>query len=316
MTLTSRPSAPAPRRPGGPAAPKAPSTIAARMAASASSASAQTVTPLPAARPSALTTTRPPSARASADGRDRVVERRALGHRHAGRLATSRQKALLPSSRAASAPGPKTASPRARSASASAGHERAPPGPTTTRSATARRPAPRWPPVASRATIGVHGGHVRHARVAWRDQDSPTPRSRGQAPGERVLPAAGAHHEHRARHRQACPSTRAGAPTAARSRPRRAHDRLGAFRTDADERDGHAGQLLEGVHVRRGRRRQRPPCVRMSPRSRVPAGKRLVDRLGALQLVERQRPARRRDRRPGSRCTAGPRRGRTGCPAC
>ena len=105
--------------------------------------SSQTVTPLPAASPSALTTSPRPSAssaRANGSPPDRSAASNAAARaiRTPAAAATSWQNALLVSIRAAAASGPKTAIPAARSASATPAASGAS-GPTTTSSAAIAR---------------------------------------------------------------------------------------------------------------------------------------------------------------------------------
>ena len=110
------------------------------MAAIARASSVATVTPLPAASPSALTTARPPSSSTNASTFPRSrsqsarskVAARAVGIR--ARSIRSFAKAFDPSSRAAARPGPKARRPRARSSSARPATSGAS-GPITTRSA-------------------------------------------------------------------------------------------------------------------------------------------------------------------------------------
>ena len=85
----------------------------------ASARSAQTVTPLPAASPSAFTTTAPGCSSSAASTSASVRHRRWRAVGTPAAAMTSLANAFEPSSRAASAPGPKTGIPAWRSASAS-----------------------------------------------------------------------------------------------------------------------------------------------------------------------------------------------------
>ena len=170
-------------------------------------ASSQTVTPLPAARPSALTTQpAPPSASRGREGDRRLGfgERRGLGHPDARPPPRSRGRTPC-STRSGRPPGsarrPRSRPPRSASATPAA---RGASGPTTTSSAAtdARdrhdRGAVQW----------IH----RHAADPWLRRDPGTPRRHddlvharlaGQLPGQRVLATATADDQDPGRHDQA-----------------------------------------------------------------------------------------------------------------
>ena len=199
-----------------PAAPKTPSIRAARMAASAVAGSAQTVTPLPAARPSAFTATRPPSscAKAIAAIGSSNARPRAIGTPAAS--ATSRQNALLPSSRAAAALGPKAA----MSSDSQPVHD--PPDERGLR--TDHHQVHVVLPGRGGDGHRVHGGDggqhgrdIGHARVAGRHEDRIDAGFAGEPPGEGMLAAAAADHEDPA-HRFRPP---VAAPGRARAHPGR-----------------------------------------------------------------------------------------------
>ena len=132
-TETSGPSSSSSTRIVEPAAPNAPSSRHASIAATASSRCVATVTPLPAASPSALITARPPSSstNATAFSTSSNAPARAVGTPL--RAITSFANALEPSMRAASADGPKTWCLRFRNESARPATSGAS-GPTTVRS--------------------------------------------------------------------------------------------------------------------------------------------------------------------------------------
>ena len=118
-----------------PASPNRPSTIASCTARSAAARSGATVTPLPAARPSALTTTGNPNSDPSTAPRAspglRQTRKRAVGT--ACRAMNSLANALLDSSLAACRPGPKRRRPRASNRSPTP-RASGSSGPTTVRS--------------------------------------------------------------------------------------------------------------------------------------------------------------------------------------
>ena len=113
----------------------APSGLArqARACSSASARSSVTTTPLPAASPSSLTTCGAPNASSAASTSSTVVHTCASPVGTSAADMTSLAKALLPSSRAACADGPKHGMPAARTASATPATSGAS-GPMTTRS--------------------------------------------------------------------------------------------------------------------------------------------------------------------------------------
>ena len=144
----------------------APSGLA-RQAFACSSASARssvTTTPLPAASPSSLTTCGAPRASSASSTSATVVQTWAIPVGTSAADMTSLAKALLPSSRAASADGPKHAMPASRTASATPATSGAS-GPMTTRStpietASATTPAASLTPPGSgsqRATASMPG---------------------------------------------------------------------------------------------------------------------------------------------------------------
>src|SRR5690606_16410362 len=102
--------------------------------ASASARSAVTTTPLPAANASSLTTYGAPNSSSADAASTRVVQVREPAVGTPAAAMTSLENALEPSSWAAAAPGPKTGTPAARTASATPATSGAS-GPTTTRSA-------------------------------------------------------------------------------------------------------------------------------------------------------------------------------------
>ena len=239
------------------------------------SAASHTVTPLPAARPSALTTTPPRRARAPGerDRRGRVVERAAPGpSRTPAAAATSRQNALLASIRAAAAVGPKTAirprQARRRRRPPAAPRARRRPGPPP-RAGRARRP----PPV-ERSTSGTHGpaARARSRRCPGATMTSLTPGSRGQLPGQRVLAAAAADDRIRVGMTRLTPRPAARAGGASAARPARssgsAPDRPTRARS-APPRAPRGGRRSAGRppagRPARGRRRSARPS-RGSPR--------------------------------------------------
>ena len=191
-TLTSGPSSTSSTTTVDPAGPKVPSTSDARMASAASARSAATVTPLPAARPSAFTTARPPSSstNATAASTSRNRPQRAVG---TPRVAiTSFANAFEPSIRAAAAFGPNTLRPASRRASprpATSGAS----GPTTTRSGSSWSTRLTIPSTSSGCASGMHpatagdpgvaGGrdHARHGGILR------------EAPAQRVLATPAAH---------------------------------------------------------------------------------------------------------------------------
>ena len=95
----------------------------ARACASASSRSSVTTTPLPAASPSSLTTCGAPRASSASATSSRVVQTRAIAVGTSAAAMTSLAKALLPSSRAASADGPNTAKPGLADRVGDTGHQ-------------------------------------------------------------------------------------------------------------------------------------------------------------------------------------------------
>src|SRR4029450_2968169 len=117
-TLASGPSRNSSSRMVVPASPWTPPTRAASTAARAAACSPVTVTPLPAASPSALTTQGGPKSSRAATARAGSVKvaERAVGTPAAAM--TSLANALEPSIRAAAAVGPNTGRPRARNSSA------------------------------------------------------------------------------------------------------------------------------------------------------------------------------------------------------
>src|SRR6476661_970204 len=104
----------------------------------ANSRESVTTTPLPAARPSSLTTWGAPSASSAASTSPIVVQTWASAVGTSAAAMTSLAKDLLPSRRAASADGPKTANPASRHTSATPATSGAS-GPTTTRSTSCSR---------------------------------------------------------------------------------------------------------------------------------------------------------------------------------
>ena len=140
----------------------APSGLA-RQAFACSSASARssvTTTPLPAASPSSLTTCGAPRASSASSTSATVVHTWAIPVGTSAADMTSLAKALLPSSRAASADGPKHGMPASRTASATPATSGAS-GPMTTRStpsetASATTPAASADPAGQRLAAG-HG---------------------------------------------------------------------------------------------------------------------------------------------------------------
>src|SRR6476469_2130879 len=105
----------------------------ARACSTATSRESVTTTPLPAASPSSLTTGGAPSASRAASTSSIVVHTWASAVGTSAQAMTSLAKDLLPSRRAASAEGPKTANPASRHTSATPA-TRGASGPTTTRS--------------------------------------------------------------------------------------------------------------------------------------------------------------------------------------
>src|SRR6476646_220514 len=105
----------------------------ARACSTATSRESVTTTPLPAASPSSLTTCGAPSASRAASTSSIVVHTWARAVGTSAQAMTSLAKDLLPSRRAASAEGPKTANPASRHTSATPATSGAS-GPTTTRS--------------------------------------------------------------------------------------------------------------------------------------------------------------------------------------
>ena len=196
------PAATAPRPPGAPPPPRWRRCRSARpgrsppSAASASATSSATVTPLPAASPSALITTpwgrparRPPPA-----PRPGVCTRR---QRAVGTPASSiacLANAFDPSRRAAAAVGPKASCPRSASASTRPPTSGAS-GPTTVKSTRSRSHGRDEP-------VDVVGGHVQQPRVggdagvAGRAQQLGPLRRAGQRAHERMLAPAAAHDQH------------------------------------------------------------------------------------------------------------------------
>ncbi len=154
----------------------------ARIASVAVARSSQTVTPLPAASPSAFTTQPSPAAQSSAANAIAVaasvnVPARAI--RTPAALAISWQNALLDSIRAAAADGPKTANPASRSASATPAASGAS-GPTTTSSAAQARATATTAAPSSGST-----GDAADPRLLARCRHSPVPRSPRSRPVRR-----------------------------------------------------------------------------------------------------------------------------------
>src|SRR5690349_4978501 len=110
----------------------------ARACSRATSRESVTTTPLPAARPSSLTTCGAPRASSAASTSSVVVHTWASAVGTSAAAMTSLAKDLRPSSRAASAEGPKTANPASRHTSATPA-TRGASGPTTTRSTSCSR---------------------------------------------------------------------------------------------------------------------------------------------------------------------------------
>src|SRR5690349_15560252 len=110
----------------------------ARACSRATSRESVTTTPLPAARPSSLTTCGAPRASSAASTSSVVVHTWASAVGTSAAAMTSLAKDLRPSSRAASAEGPKTANPASRHRSATPA-TRGASGPTTTRSTSCSR---------------------------------------------------------------------------------------------------------------------------------------------------------------------------------
>src|SRR6478736_3194276 len=110
----------------------------ARACSTATSRESVTTTPLPAARPSSLTTCGAPSASSAVSTWSIVVQTWASAVGTSAAAMTSLAKDLLPSRRAASADGPKTANPASRHTSATPATSGAS-GPTTTRSTSCSR---------------------------------------------------------------------------------------------------------------------------------------------------------------------------------
>ena len=240
----------------------------------------QTVTPLPAARPSSLTTTpaRPRRARATRTRPPptRVVQRPARGHPDAGRggdlvaerLATisiAGRRPRRPEDRDPGASMSASATPAASGAS----------GPTTTSSAAIARARATTRRASSGSTSDA--AHPRLARrcasLPGRDDDLVHARLAGELPGQRVLPAATADDQDPGRHqRRLMPARPAGGASGARparwsgsapARPRRGRSgrrRAPRWRTRSAGRS-RAGRPASG---RRGSARTSPGTRRRS----------------------------------------------------
>ena len=157
----------------------------------------QTVTPFPAARPSALTTTPSPPARELV--RERARRRHAVSNARPSAIRTpaaaaiSWQNALLDSMRAAAAVGPNDGDPAASSASATPAASGAS-GPMTASSTASRRASSTTDAPSSGSTPGRPGPAAPRAMrgAARRDDHLVDARFGGQLPGERVLAPAAA----------------------------------------------------------------------------------------------------------------------------
>ena len=289
---------------------------------SASSTESVTITPLPAARPSALRTTPAPvrgelSDEARAPPRPR--RRRTPGARAIrtpAASATSWQNAFDVSIRAAARVGPNTGIPAASSASATPAASGAS-GPTTTSSTASAR--------ASATTAGGSSGSTAaHADPRLR-RDPGAPRRDDHLVDARLARRASRRARARARRRRR-PGSGRGRQVVTRSAPPQAGSRavahrppgpldgLGPLRPDRDEHDRHAGELLERRHVaagglgqvgqrpdvvdrllpalevlvdrRRARRARRPTRATVDPPAVDLVGDAQLDRLDARQDVE------------------------------
>ena len=224
---------------------------------SAWSIESHTITPLPAARPSALSTTPAPSAasastKASAPAVSPPANAIARAIRTPADSATSWQNAFDVSSAAAARVGPNTGIPAASSASATPTESGAS-GPTTTSSTDAARATPTTASGSSGSTgtqrtrgsaaIAALPGATTtslppgscasfHARACSRP---PPPSTRTRVGWWRLTGAS-------------CPSS-GGLHGPVAHRPPRPLDGLGPLRPDGDEDDRDAGVLLERGHV-------------------------------------------------------------------
>src|SRR6476620_514151 len=185
-----------------------------RACSRATSRETVTTTPLPAASPSSLTTCGAPSAASAASTSAMVVHTCARAVGTSAAAMTSLAKDLLPSSRAASAEGPKTGNPASRHTSATPA-TRGASGPTTTRStscsrATAATAAPSRMSTGTQRAVasmpGLPGAAITastsgSAATAWTSAGAraPDPRTRtftgaslaGAQPGQQPCPHAG-----------------------------------------------------------------------------------------------------------------------------